>query len=384
MSNVRPFRRDDIAEVAELYKEVFLFDQETDLDDLRSYFETVYFDHPNFDEDIPSLVHHSAEADITAFLGIMSTPMRFRDEKIKVAIGGNLMVKGARYASHRGGQPQLPNHGNQRAPFALAKALFEAPFDLYLSDTAIEITRRMWEHIGGDSLRLYSLRWLRVLKPVSLGLSVLGRRPRFSPLAQLARPAGRLLDRAARPIIAPETAALPDGCVIDDIHPEEILNELAATKFYDILPDYSLDGLNWILEMARARRRFGKLRSIAVRKTDGRLLGWAFYDGTADEIGHVLQLYVAPKDADQFLQCLFYDASGNGLSALSGKADPLLFQSLTSQKAIMRTNAWTVARTERPELLQAFHHGKALFSELESEGWTRFMGAQNKREFAAS
>lgn len=383
MTKVQPFRRDDIAEVADLYKSVFLPEQETDLDDLRSYFETVYFDHPYFDEDIPSLVHRGSEGNITAFLGIMSTPMRFRDEKIKVAIGGNLMVKGARYASHSGEQARLPNHGNQRAPFALAKVLFQAPFDLYLADSAIEITRRMWEHIGGDSLRLYSLRWLRILKPVSMGLSVLGRRHRFRSLAQLAQPVGTLLDRAARPFVAPETAAPAEGCIINDIHPEEILEELAATRFYDILPDYSLNGLTWILEMARTRRRFGRLRSIAVRKANGRLLGWAFYDGTANEIGHVLQLYVAPKDADQFFQCLFYDAARNGLSALSGKADPLLFQPLTNQKAIMRTNAWTVARTQRPELLQAFHQGKALFSELESEGWTRFMGAQKKNEFAS-
>ncbi len=360
-----------------------MFDQETDLDDLRSYFETVYFDHPYFDEDIPSLVHRGSDGNVTAFLGIMSTPMRFRDEKIKVAIGGNLMVKGARYASQPGDQPRLPNHGNQRAPFVIAKALMNLPYDLYLGDSATDVTMRMWEHVGGDTLRLHSLRWLRVLKPAAMGLSVLGRRSSFRALTKLARPIGTLLDRAARPIVAPETAALPEGCVIDDIHPNEILNELAASKFYDILPDYSLDGLTWILEMARARRRFGKLRSIAVRKTDGRLLGWAFYDGTADEIGHVLQLYIAPKDADQFFRCLFYDAARNGLSALGGKADPLLFQSLTSQKAIMRTNAWTVARTKRPELLQVFHHGKALFSELESEGWTRFMGAQNNHEFAA-
>jgi hypothetical protein len=381
MSNVRPFRRDDVPEVAELYKEVFLFEQDTNLDDLKSYFETVYFDHPYFNEDIPSLVHRGSEGDVTAFLGIMSTPMRFRDEKIKVAIGGNLMVKGARYASHRGDHPRLPNHGNQRAPFAIAKVLMKLPYDLYLGDSATDVTMRMWEHVGGDTLRLYSLRWLRALKPASMGLSVLGRRPSFRSLTKLARPLGALLDRAARPIIAPEAAALPVGYLVDDIQPQEILNELAKSKFYDLLPDYSLSGLTWILGMAQERRRFGELRSIAVRKADGRLLGWAVFDGTAGDIGHVLQLHVGPKDADQFFQCLFHDAARNGLSALSGKADPLLFQSLTNQTAIMKTNAWTVARTKRPELLQAFHQGKALFSELESEGWTRFMGA-HKFEFA--
>ncbi|MDH3663393.1 MAG: hypothetical protein OEU92_25820 [Alphaproteobacteria bacterium] len=381
MSNVRPFNRDDIAEVADLFVQVFLSDLETDIDDLRSHFEAVYFDHPFRDDDCPSLVYCDAKGAIVAFLGVMPRRMRFSGETIKVAIAGNLMVRGAKGGTDAaaGG---AASHGYQLAPAALVKAFFRCPHDLALTDSAIEPSRRIWERSGGEAIRLYSLRWLCMLKPFGFGLDTLGRRSRFRSLFRWSKPVGMLADHVVRPLIAPAKPSMSTDCTIDRVQPEEIVEELQQCKHYDLVPDYSVESLAWVLEMASSRKCYGALRALIMRDKSGGRLGWAIYTSVPGEVGHVLQLYAHPKTMARVLACLLFDAAESGVVALSGKADPLFIDHLGKSNCVLRINAWTLAQTRRPELLRPFLIGKAMFTELESEGWTRFLGASPKREFS--
>ena len=99
------------------------------------------------------------------------------------------------------------------------------------------------------------------------------------------------------------------------------------------------------------------------------------------EVGHVLQLYAQPGTIDRVFTCLLADASEQGVSALTGKVDPVFVDFFSKKQCYLRVNSWVLAQSGRPELLHPFLVGKAFFSELESEGWTRFLGASPKREF---
>ncbi|MEM7043889.1 MAG: hypothetical protein AAF543_13850 [Pseudomonadota bacterium] len=385
MSKITPFTRNDATEVADLYARVFLDDQNVDLDDLADYFRTVYFDTPFRDDESPSLVYRGSKKEIVAFLGVMPRPMRFQGETIKAAIVGNLMVQGETGNGQAGGMRKAPTHGNQLAPAALLKAFFRYPHDLCLNDTAIDQSRRIWERSGGQTIHVYSLRWLRVLKPFHYGLATaegLASRAYLRPLFGAARPIGALIDRAARSFVVPEATVIPEGCTVDQLRPEDMVDELDACRGYDLVPGYSVSSLAWLMDMSRARRRRDRYRSLAVRQTDGRLLGWAIYAGAPGEIGQTLQFYARQNAVDHVFDCLLHDAAGHGLMALSGKADPSHIGHFSKRRCILKTYTWTIARARRPELLQAFLAGKALFSDLESEGWTRFVQARQKGEFA--
>lgn len=381
MSDVRAFQPDDIDEVADLYADVFLHDQDIDHPDLRAHFREVYFDNPFSDDDCPSFVHRDRNGVVTAFLGVMPRPMRLKDGSvIQAAIGGNLMVKGEKVGAPADERPP-PTHGNQLAPLALMRAFFGTPRDLHLADTAIDPSRRIWERCGGHALRLYSLRWLRVLRPFGLGLNSLERRGHARPLLRLAAPFAKLFDGAIGRFSAPEAASLPAGCVIETMEAEDAIRRLDACRLYDLMPAYTPGDLSWLLEKANARRHYGELRALTVRETGGKALGHVVYTAIQGGIGQVLHLKAEPKTVDRVFDALFHDAAAKGVAALGGKVDPMVVDHLSKRRCMMTFNSWTLIRTQSPALLQTFLEGKAFFSELESEGWTRFLQARDHHEF---
>ncbi|MEM7041416.1 MAG: hypothetical protein AAF543_01265 [Pseudomonadota bacterium] len=380
MSEVRHFTRNDVAEISDLFAEVFLHDQPTDIDDLRSHFEAVYFDTPFRDDDCPSLVYANSSGRITAFLGVLPRSMRFKDERIKAAIAGNLMIRGAKAGAHAS-TGDAAAHSSQLAPAALVKAFFRCPYDIALTDSANEPAKRIWERAGGQTLRLYSFRWLKVLKPVSFGLDVLERRGRLRPLVRMAGPLGPLLDRTTGSLVSMAEPSVPKGCMIEQLEAGEIIDQLENSRLFDLAPSYTEESFGWIMTMAKARRRCGELRARRVRDSNGQCLGWMIYAGAAGEVGQVLQLYAQPATIDRVFDCLLADAAEAGVSALSGKVDPLFVDVFSKRQCHLRVTSWSLAQSERQDLLRPFLVGNALFSELESEGWTRFLNASLKGEF---
>lgn len=371
MSGVRPFTRNDLVEVADLFAEVFFHNQPVDTDDLRVQFDTVYFDNPFYNEDCPSFVYCDQQGDIVGFLGVTPRKLRFRDEEIKTAIINHLMVKGG--ASVVAGN--RPNHSNQLAPAALTKTLFRCPHDLCLADHAIDVSRIIWERSGGELIRLYSLRWTVILRPFSFGLNKLEQRSSTKPLIKLTKPIAALADGVIRPLMAWPQPRLSDDCTIDDVRPDDIIRELRQCRHYELVPDYTAEDLAWILDMAGSRKGQGPLRALMFHDKGGKQLGWAIYTAMRNGIGRLLQLYAHPKTISRVLDCLLIDAEKTGIVALSGKADPLFIDHLGKNNCFLKAGAWTLVRARRPELLQPFFTGKALFSDLESEGWTHFLDA---------
>jgi hypothetical protein len=288
------------------------------------------------------------------------------------------MLKGERSGEAAAGA--RPAHGHQCAPLGLLRAFFRSDFDLGLSDSAIEASRRIWERTGGITVRLYSLRWYCLLRPLDFALGYFERQGRLGAFGRLVRPLGALAERGLKAMVASRTLP-PAGCFHAPLRPEEVLAELERCRHYDLLPGYPGETLAWVLGKTAGKQRHGAFRARMVRDEKGEVLGWFVYHRDPGEASQVHQLYARPEATGRVFDCLHADAQASGTPALVGKADPLFFDHFTARHCLLRHTGWTLARARRPELLQPFLAGKALFSDLESEGWTRFIGAEQRGEF---
>src|SRR4051812_11552388 len=179
---VRPFVARDIAEVGELHRRVFrlpcgLTDQQW-ARAYREYFSDVFLNPSLCDGGGASLVYER-NGGIRGFLGVMPRRMWFDGRPVRMAVCSQFAVD----PGERG-----------LAGLRMLKHCFGGPQDFTITDEAGDETRRIWEWCGGERVLPHSMRWIRPLRPMQLGLSILAQR---KPLALLARAAGadaRILD----------------------------------------------------------------------------------------------------------------------------------------------------------------------------------------------
>ncbi|MBE0629301.1 MAG: hypothetical protein IH603_06835, partial [Burkholderia vietnamiensis] len=141
----------------------------------------LYLDMPGCDPEIAPLVHVDAAGGITGFVGVNVLPMTFGERKLRAAVCGSLMVK-----------------DRERDPMAgarLLKAFLAGPQDLSLSETASEVSARMWTGLRGIALPQYSLDWVRLIRPGAFMLELASDR---LGAMRLLSPAARGLDRRTR------------------------------------------------------------------------------------------------------------------------------------------------------------------------------------------
>src|SRR5262249_27681508 len=69
--------------------------------------------------------------------------------------------------------------GGRLAGIELLKQFLSGPQDLSLSDAANDVSRALWEALGGTTALLYSVYWIRVLRPTRYALDLLARRRRW-------------------------------------------------------------------------------------------------------------------------------------------------------------------------------------------------------------
>ncbi|TIX97285.1 MAG: hypothetical protein E5V18_26425, partial [Mesorhizobium sp.] len=84
---------------------------------------------------------------------------------------------------------------HERDPMAgarLLKAYLDGPQDISFSETANDISARLWTRLRGVVLPQYSLDWVRVMRPSSFVLSLSASRMK---LARMLNPFAHALDR---------------------------------------------------------------------------------------------------------------------------------------------------------------------------------------------
>src|SRR5437867_6251979 len=150
MGRIRQFAPDDIPAVVALRRKAFRHSERPSADDLGAYLEEIFFRNPWRDEAIPSLIYANATGAIVGFIAVVPRPAMFQDQPIRVAVGTQLMVD----PDSRG-----------LVGVQLVKAFLSGPQDLSFADLANDVSRRLWEGLGGFVSIVHSLYWTQPLRP---------------------------------------------------------------------------------------------------------------------------------------------------------------------------------------------------------------------------
>src|SRR6185369_3355824 len=154
---VRSFIADDVPQVAELHRRLYRANEQPSPElehSYRGFFQDVYLNNPWYDERLGPLVCEDGGGKIIGFLGVMPRPMRMGGRTIRAAVSSMWMVD--------------PNHRAGLAAVQLLKAFLSGPQDLSYADESTGPSRKLWERLGGTTSLLYSMHWVRPLRPAGL------------------------------------------------------------------------------------------------------------------------------------------------------------------------------------------------------------------------
>jgi len=354
---IRAFGEGDIAQVARLHESVFQpIDRTPRLGDdaHHAYFRRVFIENPSRDDALPSLVAEEPERHIAGFLGVVPRRMALNRQRIQAAISCQLLVEPGRHAALIAVQ--------------LARTFLSGPQDLSISDEASDLSRKLWEGLGGTTALLRSLHWTRPLRPARLAVSVMRRRASLAPIAAVASPASRMIDAVATRL---PCSYFYQSKPCDAIHDDEC--EALLVQHPDLCgagslhPDYDDHTFAWLLQRAKQRVAGGRLHAAVIM--DGSAVGgWYLYwldkGGTAD----VLHIAATPPAIDQVIDHLFHHAWLHGAIAATGRVEPRFLQNFSDKYCFFhRRGPWMLVNSHRPELVRCFQAGDACFSRLDGE-----------------
>lgn len=362
MSAVRQFAEADIPRVAELHQRVF---GTTDhpapgsMDSYRKYFAEVFPPATPLANGVASLVCEERPGAIVGFLGVQTRRMLFDGRPVLMAVCSQFAVDPAR----RG-----------QAGLRLLKQCLGGPQDLSLTDEAGDDTRRVWEWCGGATALLYSIHWIRPLRPARTALALLMRRRSPGMLARLSTPLASIVDTVCGSLVrSPLRVSKPRGSR-EDLHETTLPAQMAEfTAGRSLRPNYADGSLAWLLERASRRTAAGQLRKVLVRDESQDVVGWYVYYANPGGMGEVLQVAARKRAVGHVLDHLLYDAWLCGAIALCGRLDPAFAQELSDRNCLLyRRGYWTLVHSRRPELLHAIERGDAFLTRVEGEWCLRF------------
>lgn len=355
---IRPVEPEDIGQVASLWQYWFRGRSRTPSAGLEALVRRIYFERPDSDPTVPSLVADDGHGKVMAFLGVTTTPV--------VVDGVPRTMAGV-----------FPPVRDPDAPGALVSHLLRrflgGPQVLSFSDGGHVKYERIWELLGGGIAPLASLRWVKVFRPVRWGAENLLRRrapehvlaPLLRPLADggdwLARRAGRRWLEAG----VSDVDAVP-------LTPSGLIDALPRVHGRSrLLPVYSEEYLSWQFgEMARLREQ-GTFETALVRTPDGALAGWWIAYLNPGGVSRVFALDGVDRHLDRVIEHLFYRADSVGVGGLIGRLDPRLRRPMARFGALVYNGG----------SLQMFHTGadarllddallgRLALSRLQGENW---------------
>lgn len=358
-SRVRRFVEDDVEQVADLHRRVFGIADVLSaalMDSYRRFFSDVFFVAAPHADGIYSLVYEDGQGSIIGFQGVQPRRMLFEGRPIVMAVLSNFVVDAARRGV---------------AGVRMLKQCLDGPQDLSFIDESADNSRKIWEWCGGRTALLYSMHWLRPLRPSQALLTLLMRR-RSPGLARLSTPLARMIDALCSGR-GPLRITPPAGSR-HELEASVLAGRLSEfTAGRSLRPDYADGSLSWILQRANTRDAGGPLRKILVKDEKQEIAGWYLYYAKRGGIAEVLQIAARKETIGQVLDHLIEDASESGAIALSGRLDPAFAQELSERYFLLyRRGNWTLIHSRRPELLHAIERGDAFLSRLEGEWCLHF------------
>src|SRR5215470_18282184 len=156
-AQVRACTPDDMAAVAGLFQRTFRHARRAAPAPLTAYLRELYFEHPWRDPALTSKVF-VADGAVRGFIGILPLRLAFRGSTLRAAVAGSLMVE----------RPQE----NPLAGARLMRAYMTGPQDLSLSDSANAVSLGLWERLGGKTVAMESMEWVRAFRPARAALAL--------------------------------------------------------------------------------------------------------------------------------------------------------------------------------------------------------------------
>ncbi|MDB5173070.1 MAG: hypothetical protein JWM97_1353 [Phycisphaerales bacterium] len=360
MGRTRTFLESDIPAVAGLWMKMFRARRSPARPSLLRYFNEVFFENPWREDGPASRIYEDDERRLAGFLGVMPRRMLFEGRPIRVAVSTQIMVD-----------------PDRRCPFAavqLQRDFFSGPQDLSLTDGANDVSRKLWEGLGGSVALMYSLEWTRVLRPTRHAAEILSGRKPLATALHAAGPLCTVMDAAAArlpfgPFRVRRSPLLREEATVQLVHAcVEQLGRQASLR-----PQYDPDSLKWLLDMATHKEAHGRFHKVVARDAGGRIAGWYLYYLKPGGASQVVQIGAREGSAGDLLDALFHDASAGGSTAVCGQFDPTLVRELSDRHCDFRCRSLGVlVHSRNKDLLQAILRGDACLSRLEGEWCLRF------------
>lgn len=361
--SIRPFKKDDLRQVANLHMKVFRNSHENAPPALISRFEEIFLNNPWCDQTITSLVYEDANDRIVGFLGVIPRQMSFDGSPIQAAVSTQFMVE--------------PHGGYAMGALQLLNTFLHGPQELSLADEGNDSTRNIWEMLGGKTALLYSLRWTRPLRPIEYVVSQLIKPEpsRWPSLAvkSFSRPLDAIVTRTPgspyRMSEPPFKEEALDGKTLLKCFSEFVFNNQL------LRPDYDDDSNTWLLQTLSQKKSLGELQKVILRNEENKVVGSYLYYLGNSYVCQVVDVTAEKDKMNDVLKSLFHHAWRRGAIALSGRLAPQHFQEYSNNYCLFNQSYnWVLVHSRRPKLLHAILEGNASLTRLDGEWWLPIIG----------
>jgi hypothetical protein len=361
-AEIRECEPDDLPLVAGLFQRILRHGEKCNVPRLASYLKELFFEHPWRDPDLASLVSTSPDGAVNGFIGVLPVRMVYRNAPVRAALASSLMVD-------KSGNDSLIG-------VRLLRRFLEGPQDLSVTDTANQLSRRLWECLGGSLSAQYSMEWFRILRPAEGALALaLEHWPMAAPLRVITRLIDSLWVTAKR---RPFSIEANDPSIrhvrFDTDEAIEFIPSLAAD--YELRPSWRREELPWFLRHAQCKERHGPLIARRVVARNGTTVGCYLYYGRPGDVAFVLQILCKRQYADVVIKALLADAYGLGCTVVRGQSQPEMLAALLQNRCIYRRGPAVMAQARNAELSTSIQTGSAWITGLAGESWSRLIGGQ--------
>ncbi len=359
---IRTCRREDVPVVADLFTRVLLKQKRAASPALARYLEQLVFDGPEADCDLRSRVFVDAGGKVRGYIGILPQRMLLSGKPIQAAAAGSLMVDAPK---------EHPTAGAR-----LLRTFLSGPQDLSFSETANDISQRMWIKSGGERLPATSLDWVRVLRPAGFALWLATRSlPMASWLRPVAAGTDRLLDSCGKnPFRAGEERASFTDAEVSNEELSTLIPKLSAS--YALHPAWESNRLQVLLSHAEHKERYGTLFRRVVYDRKGRPGGCYLYYGRPGAMAWALQVLAQPECVGDTLDSLIRHAAELGCVGVRGRVQPQLLDGLIARRCVLFHVSATMVHARNKDLLAEIRPSSSLLNGLAGEGWTRLIGGE--------
>lgn len=352
---VRPFVEADIPQVAEVHRAAFRRGSATRLAEYRDYFTQVFLrDH---DRRFPSLVFQETDGRLTGFLGIVPRRVTLNGRRYQAVVSSQFIVDPA---AHVG-----------LVALRLAKAYLEGPQDLSIADEANEVSRKIWEGLGGTTALLLSTYWTRALRPARFALSFLRERRGLAPIASAATPLAALADGLAVRVPGSQFRLAPPPAVDEPLSASIALAH-SSCGAGALRVEYDEAMFQALVDRVAVRTPGGRVLSAVVR-TGAAIAGWYIAHLDGHGVAEVAQISATPSTIHDVLDQLFAHAWRLGAASVTGRLDPRFMQALSDKYCLFhRRGPWVLIHARHPELVRALEAGATCLSRFDGEWSLRF------------